>query len=95
MGNGSNNFENIHLSVHADPLLAHLEPSHQVTVKARVDPSPSTRWSFLISVCTRLQQNTAEDSNGIMQMETEYTHDLHCSMILNQATVVQKKATVS
>lgn len=57
----------IQLSFHPGPHPAHLEPFHQVTVKPRVDPSPSTRWSFLISVCTRLQQNTPLDRNGIMQ----------------------------
>ncbi len=40
-------------SSHPDPRPAHLEPFRQVTAKARVDLSPSTRWSFLTCVCTR------------------------------------------
>lgn len=75
----------ISLSLHSGPRPAHLEPFHQVTVKTRVDPSQSTRWSFPTCVCTRLQQNTTKDRN-------EYTHNLHRSE--NQTTVVQKTATV-
>lgn len=74
-----------------DPRPAHLEQFRQVTAKARVDLSPSMRWSFLIFACTRPEcpQRKLQSCLNTWGQERDFggavgaaaATDLHCKSI--------------